>query len=251
MGLAARYFRDVIDSFRGGRRFVYALLVDIAYYLFFSVMLLWYLPRFVMPKVGALQAILSQIDAAPSSFPESALPDIKAVSISVITHSLLFILIILVVYTLAKASIWAIVARKRPGALDYIKVFGVNLAIFLLGVLFIYTAPKIFQTNALLVVMLILMPLVVHFVTISHMLIMMRRKLWQALLYPFSKFHHFVLHYMLILLAGFMIISAVMLFKAISINPVLGKIMAVLSVVLAVAGICWAKFLLYQPAKRI
>jgi hypothetical protein len=56
---------------------------------------------------------------------------------------------------------------------------------------------------------------------------------------------------MLILLAIFLIVMVVVLFMALSINEVLARILAVVSMMLAIIVISWSKFFLYQPSRRL
>jgi hypothetical protein len=245
-----RYFADVLESIRLDYRFLAVVLADMTYYFLLALMFLWYLPKFVMPKIVALQAILEQLDMTPQSFPETALPDIQAISISVITHVIIFIVLTLLLYTIIKGLIWAIISRTRPTFGMALKLFGINLGLVALAVLFIYVAPKVFQTNALFFVVVIMFPVVIHFLNISHQMIVMGKG-WRSLVYPFSKFHHYVMHYVLILLALFLVVMLVVLFMALSSNEVLSRIFAVASLMLAIIVISWSKFFLYQPSRRL
>ena len=224
--------------------FLYVLLVDLAYYALLSVSIVWYVPKFIIPKLGELYAIIAQVRQAPALIPEANFPDLNIISISLLSRIGVMIIFMLLANTCAKGTIWAIILKKKPDWKKYMNLFFINSIIALLLFAMFYFGPKVFSVNILTVVLLVFLPILWHFIMASH-LFAFKNSFLDALRFPFTRVHYFILPYIAIILVFVLVFMVSGLLYMVKIKAII-----VLILIFFIAFFNWTKFLLAQAVKK-
>jgi len=237
--------KELIESFRLNTKFLFAVLTDMTYYviLFFAIM--WYTPRYILPKYAELVTLMQQANAAQSIIPQNMLPNLTVASTSIIVHIIILTITLFIAYTITKGTVWHLIADKRPHALTYFKLAAINFVVF--GILFLvfYLGPKTQSYNAYAIFVLIFLPLVWHVINVSHP-VTMELGLKNGCLYPFTRIQYFIFPYLIVILLFFALFFAIVF-----INLLKTKVIAAFSIILMIVFFTWAKNYFFQIVKTL
>jgi hypothetical protein len=238
-------FQKYISSIKLDRKFIYVMFTDI---LFYGILLGSFILFFAGYFMNELAEFYNVMTNTPNLFESEIASDLGKQGWVLFFIFSIYLIFVTVFYAFFKGLIHKIIQEKKfklKLIVEYLKngflrFFSLNLFILILSIVFFYISSSIFKQEVFVFMLIIQFFFTVHFILISHSIIINEKKLFPGIKKSFriaiKKIHHFILPYLIISIELFFVL-VLMRFSA----YLPTKIFTLISLILLLIFVNWMK----------